>query len=611
MQTINNGETGSSVRGKLNANFTEALSIKSNDLLSLAKRKGDVLYGIIDQYTGENFTMSKVTGTPTVDGIIYFQLGAEYFKRNFTKINAQWFGALPNGSDCTAAVQSAANSLIGIGGEVNFPIGAYFIPGKISIVNDLATPPRQAPIKFTGEGALMSGRGTAILGGTILNMTYSGTYGKFVTSGLGLIEMEGLTLVDNSGSSTPFVYTTNTTLHIHDCGFVGSKIGTACNQDATILGGDTQVEGFGGLNDGFQGYGTVIKDNYYSGIRRIVYGRTFANATVIKANTVWTTCGSNLVDGAAIEFDNVAVGATQYCTGNVITENLIELPNYSYGIRMGRAASNTISHNNMFDATANTKGGVYLAPGATQNIVIDGYTPGTKPALVDSSGLENTHISINDQEQTKFSEPVYLSNTSPGTLIANADFVGPVNPAKEGIININPLGVIPANGKIISLKRSAAETVDPSANIYFMKYNGEQVFGQPSGGNVYGLYQTITGGGRTWSSAGSLAGQEGGGEIKINTGTGGSYLRLQNYGVKFEDHNGGALRAMIGGGADQIRLGSNATINLNAGLIAGTGTPEGQITAPIGSIFMRRDGGANTSMYVKESGTGNTGWIAK
>jgi hypothetical protein len=42
-----------------------------------------------------------------------------------------------------------------------------------------------------------------------------------------------------------------------------------------------------------------------------------------------------------------------------------------------------------------------------------------------------------------------------------------------------------------------------------------------------------------------------------------------------------------------------------------SGTPESQITAPIGSTATRRDGGTTTTFYVKESGTGNTGWIAK
>ena len=43
----------------------------------------------------------------------------------------------------------------------------------------------------------------------------------------------------------------------------------------------------------------------------------------------------------------------------------------------------------------------------------------------------------------------------------------------------------------------------------------------------------------------------------------------------------------------------------------GSGTPESAVTAPIGSLFMRTDGGASTSFYVKESGTGNTGWVGK
>jgi len=43
----------------------------------------------------------------------------------------------------------------------------------------------------------------------------------------------------------------------------------------------------------------------------------------------------------------------------------------------------------------------------------------------------------------------------------------------------------------------------------------------------------------------------------------------------------------------------------------GTGSPEGSIVAPVGSTYRRIDGGTSTSFYVKESGTGNTGWVAK
>lgn len=43
----------------------------------------------------------------------------------------------------------------------------------------------------------------------------------------------------------------------------------------------------------------------------------------------------------------------------------------------------------------------------------------------------------------------------------------------------------------------------------------------------------------------------------------------------------------------------------------GTGTPEGVVAAGVGSIFHRTDGGAGTALYVKESGTANTGWVGK
>lgn len=56
----------------------------------------------------------------------------------------------------------------------------------------------------------------------------------------------------------------------------------------------------------------------------------------------------------------------------------------------------------------------------------------------------------------------------------------------------------------------------------------------------------------------------------------------------------------------RVRLGAGTTI-----LTSGAGTPEGSLTAPVGSQYTRTDGAANTTLYIKESGTGNTGWVAK
>jgi len=48
-----------------------------------------------------------------------------------------------------------------------------------------------------------------------------------------------------------------------------------------------------------------------------------------------------------------------------------------------------------------------------------------------------------------------------------------------------------------------------------------------------------------------------------------------------------------------------------AAILSGTGTPEAVVVAPGGSMFLRTDGGAGTTLYIKESGVGNTGWVAK
>ena len=45
-------------------------------------------------------------------------------------------------------------------------------------------------------------------------------------------------------------------------------------------------------------------------------------------------------------------------------------------------------------------------------------------------------------------------------------------------------------------------------------------------------------------------------------------------------------------------------------LMWGDGSPETVIPAPVGSVFLRTNGGASTTLYVKESGTGTTGWRA-
>ena len=59
-------------------------------------------------------------------------------------------------------------------------------------------------------------------------------------------------------------------------------------------------------------------------------------------------------------------------------------------------------------------------------------------------------------------------------------------------------------------------------------------------------------------------------------------------------------------------LGNNIQAgSYSASQLYGTGSPESVVLANIGSVYRRVDGGASTSIYIKESGTGTTGWVAK
>jgi hypothetical protein len=76
-----------------------------------------------------------------------------------------------------------------------------------------------------------------------------------------------------------------------------------------------------------------------------------------------------------------------------------------------------------------------------------------------------------------------------------------------------------------------------------------------------------------------------------------------------------SLRTNITGGTTGRLTETNtlhgAVNGLTAAFLTGTGTPQGVVTATVGTLFLRTDGGASTTLYIKESGTGNTGWVAK
>jgi hypothetical protein len=68
----------------------------------------------------------------------------------------------------------------------------------------------------------------------------------------------------------------------------------------------------------------------------------------------------------------------------------------------------------------------------------------------------------------------------------------------------------------------------------------------------------------------------------------------------------GTAATNVGIGGGNVTAGALIT---GANLRSGTGSPEGVVTAPVGTVFERTDGSTGTTLYIKETGAGNTGWV--
>lgn len=460
-------------------------------------------------------------------------------------ITLEEFGGVGDGTtDNTAALNLALAHLAAHnGGQIDFRAATYRINSAVVLPNDGSTPPKQVPIKFAGAGSWWSGQGTPLYGSTVLDFRSNDALGKLQTYGLGLFDCEGVTFADEGTNSNPFVYTTNTTLRIVGNAFVGNttKEGVLCDQDAIVLGGNLAVSGAGGTDDGFQGYGTIISGNYFSNIRRAVYGRTYFNGNVIRDNTIWGTCGSNLAGGAAIEID----GGPDFAVGNTISCNLIELPGYVYGIKLSKALYNNIDMSQGFDPGAGTLGMVYI-PNYTShsNVIRAGFSGNyaTVPYYVaPGDGLDSNHYFASFYSDTnRFQKSKFIAGSG-GTIIQPDSLYGPNSVAS-----------------LLQVKRAAGEANDAGAILFEVIDRGGIKIKKPGGtGNANNTMIDMEAAvldlnGARWAYPGV------GGNMAINSGTGGSYLDLTNFGVRFFSQ-ASAYQCRIGAGLAGMKWGTSST----------------------------------------------------
>jgi hypothetical protein len=506
-------------------------------------------------------------------------------------VTPEQFGAVGNGTtDDTAAVQAAIDYLYTIGGgSICFGSGAnndatadaervYRINGQLVFPDDgHPNMPMGVSYRLYGtkppqwEGQWRD----PSPGGVVLDLRYAGgdvyEVPKIDTRGSGILEIDHLTITDRGTSSNQWIHTTQTTLQIHDCAFLGNdaKYRRTCDQDVIVMGHDHAIYE-GAITSGFAGYGAVIERNFFSKIRRAWYGRCWVNNIVVQNNTVSNSCGSDdLVHGAAIELDGTFTSGTLgFCSGNLFQGNTVEVTGYMHGFAIygQQVIFNQWNQNGCWDAEnggeleATYACDYYFAPvvgdeGPTNNTV---YT-----------GVGTVRRSNSDRDM---SNKLYdhLNGFEGGHKFKGGNNITPaVTLVKTTGATAHLLDVQDAAGDLFGAFIDGAGGINVSAD-----FNGGVGDAYPVR-IIHDSYAT---------PAGYFVNKKGAG-----------------WGAKLGDADilGSCVSLTDGTGASKV------------GVFTGTGSPEGVVTGPIGSLYTRQDGGAGTSLYVKESGTGNTGWAAK
>lgn len=111
-------------------------------------------------------------------------------------------------------------------------------------------------------------------------------------------------------------------------------------------------------------------------------------------------------------------------------------------------------------------------------------------------------------------------------------------------------------------------------------------------------------------------------QFNVNSSVGGIYIEaatsanvtgeaIQVYGhseVSIITDPGSSIEIGNSDAALQLTFG-NTTDSRNASIIANIGQPEGVVPKGVGSIYIQLDGVPGSVLWVKQSGTGNTGWM--
>lgn len=529
------------------------------------------------------------------------------------------YGAVGDGvADDTASIQSATDAAVAAGGRVVFPSGTYLMSSsgvEIGYTN---------PVTFEGDNAWITGGGSADHafrfdnGGGDLYPTFERvefrnlwfkefedraiectTYDTGGRTTVDRLVVEGCVFDDVAKGIHMFCKLGSVSIvnnlfeNMSDddvaCLFLGSKWEADNDDTSHIVVRGNVAKTITATHDTahahcFLAFGhtvifadNIITDNISTGTNATAGPSAIsvkAYNVVIHGNILTNAGGAN--DGIIYikGLERGGVGDSPFNNGG---------PSYSIDVYGNRITSTTTATWNSIETGIGVDGG---ANGKDNVHIHDNYLEGLRQNGVQIEGsADHDDMTIVDNNFYNMRTDYCIRYVSKGSNLAIkgnhiSGFGTDATATNPVAIRVDPLGAL--DGCVIS---------------------GNEIYdnGLSSGsGRIFGIYVRPSVGATT-------------GLVVTNNTVGFSGTRDQTGVIVSPTGSGSLVAAIVEGNNIAVDTGETEYNIATTGVYVdeGDGTPEATVAAPIGKTYRRTDGGAGTSFYVKETGTGNTGWVGK
>lgn len=538
--------------------------------------------------TSGNISIDYTNGQAATSSTKGFLTAADWTTFNGKAAATGATGYIWNGT----SAQTANYNITG-GGRIggNLGVGTTVIPTSAKLYTSSTSLPQLRTEYTTGNRMDIT---TGSTGSTTFDLAGSGpvfTFNQQVNVNANVTGSRMLTTVGTSGVGESHYYmTTGSTNYRAAWGLVGTETGSNSGSNLILslfndAAGALSTPLFIRRSDGFMGLNTTSPTQRFTVSAGVMYGDGIGWA--ISNKNTNSTANANTETTI-----NVTVDGTTQTLPNATMDNYgrIYVVNKDFNGGSVIVSSNVIGSGTTYTLTDGERSATFQSDGTSWKIIGNrsNFTP------IAGTGIGISGSTITNTAPSQWSNITGGINYTGGKVAIGSISTG-TNIGANDLQLAGSSGIYSATSAVAGLNARLIPFTGSGDTEYRNYFNsGDHLFYVSGGVNdaqVEALRITPSG------------------TVGVNEGTPGAQVDVKGTSAT----TGAAFRVRNSTPAVVFQADNNGQITLFNGvkIITGSGSPASVVTAPPGSMYLNTAGGANATLYIKESGTGNTGWVAK